>query len=112
MAATWMELFRIYKHACSWLTPDQGKGTAHLERSSGVRFSGLLVSAMPSFLRRLSMTGAKLRAPPLPAGHNLLNSAVSLCMQDELSKVVTLDHCFLAAAEGSLHPSILNHRTV
>ena len=55
---------------------------AHFERSSGVRLSGLLVSVMPSFFSRWSMTGAKLRAPPLPAGHSLLNSAVSLCTRE------------------------------
>ena len=45
-------------------------GWTHFERSSCERLSGLLVSVMPSFLRRLSMTGAKVRAPPFPAGHS------------------------------------------
>ena len=58
---------------------------AHLERSSSVRLSGLLVSEMPNFFRRFSMTGAKLRWPPLPAGHSLLNSAASFCTQNPMS---------------------------
>jgi len=66
-----------------------------LERSSGERFSGLLVSVMPSFLRRFIMTGAKLRAPPLPAGHNLLKSAVSLCSHWKLSECVLSALCTL-----------------
>ncbi len=87
------------------MTMPRGPRT-HLERSSGVRFSGLVVSVMPSFLSRFSMTGAKLRAPPFPAGHSLLNSAVSLCTSKKLSDESSL-LAFPVAPDQSLLKALI-----
>mmetsp|Transcript_5714 Transcript_5714/g.16333 ORF Transcript_5714/g.16333 Transcript_5714/m.16333 type:complete len:234 (-) Transcript_5714:819-1520(-) len=49
----------------------------NLLRSSGVSSSGSVL-LMPSFFSRFNMTGAKLRAPSLSAGHRRRNSASSV----------------------------------